>query len=170
LVAVNGLGVLVPVGIPLLISAFVWFTLHRKCSRGGPIAGYLAWMSVTVLAAGCLVASLIGLFTRVLSRSALDSLHRARPCAGPLVLGCLSTVAQRYGGRNRRYGEKEPSVRHTPQVRTFAAKQRVCAVSCSCFRGARTTRARPVAFRQFCRRQGDETGEVAVREYDSPLT
>ena len=57
MVAVNGLGVLVPVGIPLLISAFVWFALHRKCSRGGPIAEYLAWTLVTVLALGCLVAA-----------------------------------------------------------------------------------------------------------------
>ena len=57
LVAVNGLGVLVPVGIPLLISAFVWFALHRKCSGGKPIAGYLAWTLVTVLAIGCLEAA-----------------------------------------------------------------------------------------------------------------
>lgn len=57
LVAVNGLGVLVPVGIPLLISALVWFALHRKCSRGGPFAGYLAWLLVVVLALGCVVAA-----------------------------------------------------------------------------------------------------------------
>lgn len=57
LVAVNGLGVLVPVGIPLLISALVWFALHRKCSRGGPFAGYLAWMLVVVLALGCVAAA-----------------------------------------------------------------------------------------------------------------
>ena len=56
LVAVNGLGVLVPIGIPLLISALVWFALHRKCSRGGRFAGYLAWMLVAVLAPGCVVA------------------------------------------------------------------------------------------------------------------
>ena len=57
LVAVNGLGVLVPVGIPLLISALVSFALHRKCSRGGPFAGRLAWMLVAVLALGCVVAA-----------------------------------------------------------------------------------------------------------------
>jgi hypothetical protein len=57
LVAVNGVGVLIPVGIPLLISAFVWFALHRKCSCGGPVAGYLAWALVVVLALGCLVAA-----------------------------------------------------------------------------------------------------------------
>ncbi len=57
LVAVNGVGVLVPVGIPLLISVFVWFALHRKCSCGGPLAGYFAWVLVVVLAFGCLVAA-----------------------------------------------------------------------------------------------------------------
>ena len=57
MVAVNGLGVLVPIGIPLLISALVWFALHRKCSRGGRFAGYLAWMLVAVLALGCVVAA-----------------------------------------------------------------------------------------------------------------
>lgn len=57
LVDVNGLGVLVPVGIPVMISALVWFALHRKCSRGGPIAGYLAWTLVVVLALGCVVAA-----------------------------------------------------------------------------------------------------------------
>ena len=57
LIAVNGLGVLVPIGIPLLISALVWFALHCKCSRGGRFAGYLAWMLVVVLALGCVVAA-----------------------------------------------------------------------------------------------------------------
>ena len=56
LVAVNGLGVLVPVGVPLFISALVWFALHRKCSRGAPLAGYIAWMLVGLLALGCVVA------------------------------------------------------------------------------------------------------------------
>ena len=57
MIAVNGLGVLVPIGVPLLISALVWFALHRKCSRGGPFAGYLAWMLVAVLALGCVAAA-----------------------------------------------------------------------------------------------------------------
>jgi hypothetical protein len=56
LVAVNGLGVLIPVGIPLLISTIVWVALYRKCSHGGMIAGYLAGALVAVLALGCLVA------------------------------------------------------------------------------------------------------------------
>jgi hypothetical protein len=57
LVAVNGLGVLVPVSIPLLISAFVWVALYRKCADGGTIAGYLAWTLVGLLALGCLAAA-----------------------------------------------------------------------------------------------------------------
>ena len=57
LVAVDGLGVLVPVEIPLLISVVVWFELHRTCSRGGGIAAYVAWTLVAVLAFGCLVAA-----------------------------------------------------------------------------------------------------------------
>ncbi|MBV9416564.1 MAG: hypothetical protein JO363_16390 [Solirubrobacterales bacterium] len=44
-----------------MISVLVWCALHRKCSRGGPFAGYLAWMLVVVLALGCVVAAaLIG--------------------------------------------------------------------------------------------------------------
>jgi len=62
LVAVNGLGVLVAVAVPVLISALVWVALHRKCSRGGRMAGRLAWALVVVLALGCLVtAASIGL-------------------------------------------------------------------------------------------------------------
>ena len=57
LVAVNGPGVLVPVGMPLLISALVLVTLYRKCSRGETIAGYLASTLVAVLALGCLAAA-----------------------------------------------------------------------------------------------------------------
>lgn len=57
LVAVNGLGVLVPVGIPLIVSALVWLALHHKCSHGGPSAGYVAWMLVAVLVLGCVVAA-----------------------------------------------------------------------------------------------------------------
>ena len=43
-------------GVPLIIVALVWAALHRKCSRGGRVAGYVAWTFVGVLAAGCLVA------------------------------------------------------------------------------------------------------------------
>lgn len=56
LVQVNGPGVLIPMGIPLIIVALVWAALHRKCSRGGRAAGYAAWTFVAMLAAGCLVA------------------------------------------------------------------------------------------------------------------
>jgi hypothetical protein len=56
LVQVNGPRVLIPVGLPLIIVALVWAALHRKCSRGGRVPGYLAWTFVGILAAGCLVA------------------------------------------------------------------------------------------------------------------
>lgn len=63
LVQVNGLGVLIPIGVPLVIVALVWAALHRKCSRGGRIPGYAAWTLVSVLIAGCLVAiASVGLF------------------------------------------------------------------------------------------------------------
>jgi hypothetical protein len=63
LVQVNGLGVLLPVGLPALIAAVVWFALHRKCSRGSRASGYVAWTLVWLLIAFCLVAiASIGMF------------------------------------------------------------------------------------------------------------
>src|SRR5437764_8349848 len=52
LVQVNGPRVLIPMGLPLVIVALVWAALHRKCSRGGRVPGYLAWTFVGTLAAG----------------------------------------------------------------------------------------------------------------------
>ena len=43
-------------GVPLILVALVWAALHRKCSRGGRVAGYVARTFVGMLAAGCLVA------------------------------------------------------------------------------------------------------------------
>jgi hypothetical protein len=63
LVEANGLGVLVPVGLPALIAAVVWFALHRKCSRGSRASGHVAWALVWLLIAFCLVAiASIGIF------------------------------------------------------------------------------------------------------------
>ena len=56
LVQVNGPTVLIPMGVPLIIVALVWAALHRKCSRGGRVSGYVAWTFVGMLAAECLVA------------------------------------------------------------------------------------------------------------------
>lgn len=56
LVQVNGLRVLIPMGVPLIIVALAWVALHRKCSRGGRVAGYVAGALVGMLVAGCLVA------------------------------------------------------------------------------------------------------------------
>lgn len=63
LVQANGLGVLVPVGLPALIAAVIWFALHRKCSRGSRAGGYAAWALIWLLVAFCLVAvASIGMF------------------------------------------------------------------------------------------------------------
>jgi hypothetical protein len=63
LVGVNGLGMLVPVGLPTLIAAVVWFALHRKCSRGSRPSSYVAWWLIWLLIAFCLVAiASIGMF------------------------------------------------------------------------------------------------------------
>lgn len=63
LVQVNGLGVLIPVAVPALIAAVVWFALHRKCSRGGRASGYLAWGLICMLIAfGIVTIASIGVF------------------------------------------------------------------------------------------------------------
>lgn len=56
LVAVNGLRVLIPVGVPLVVATLVWVALHRRCSRGGRVGGYVAWTCIAVLGAFCVVA------------------------------------------------------------------------------------------------------------------
>lgn len=48
--------VLIPMGVPLIIVALAWVALHRKRSRGGRVAGYVAGALVGMLVAGCLVA------------------------------------------------------------------------------------------------------------------
>jgi hypothetical protein len=63
LVQVNGLRVLIPVAFPLIIVSLAWAALHRKCSRGGRVAGYVAWTLVWMVVAGCVVGiESIGLF------------------------------------------------------------------------------------------------------------
>jgi hypothetical protein len=63
LVQVNGLGVLIPVGIPLVIAVVVWAALHHKCSRGGRAGDYVAWACIAALGCFCVVAILsIGIF------------------------------------------------------------------------------------------------------------
>jgi len=89
LVQVNGLGVLIPVGVPLIIVALVWAALHRKCSRGGRLGGYVAWTLVWILVAGCLVAiASVGLFIApvagLLWRAAAIT-PSGRSCSGALT-------------------------------------------------------------------------------------
>ena len=63
LVEENGLSALIPVAIPLVLAALVWFALHRRCSRGSRWGGPIAWSLVAVLGLFSLVAVwTIGLF------------------------------------------------------------------------------------------------------------
>jgi hypothetical protein len=63
LVQENGSGVLIPVGIPAVISAAVWLALWRRCTRGGAVSGVVAWTCVSLLGVFCLIAlASIGLF------------------------------------------------------------------------------------------------------------
>ena len=63
LVQENGAGVLIPVGIPAVISAAVWLALWRRCTRGGSVSGVVAWTCVSLLVVFCLLAlASIGLF------------------------------------------------------------------------------------------------------------
>ena len=63
LVAVNGLGVLVPVAIPALLAGLVGFGLHRKCSRGSRASGRLAWaLTLLLVAVGVVTGFSIGIF------------------------------------------------------------------------------------------------------------
>ena len=61
LVQVNGLGVLIPMGFPLVIVALVWAALHRKCSHGGRVPGYAAWTLVAVASVGLFIAPVAAL-------------------------------------------------------------------------------------------------------------
>lgn len=63
LVQENGSGVLIPVGIPAVVSAAVWLALWHRCTRGGSVSGVVAWTCVSLLAVFCLLAlASIGLF------------------------------------------------------------------------------------------------------------
>jgi hypothetical protein len=64
LVGVNGVWVIAPMAVPVVLALLGWFGLHRKCSRGAKAGGYLAWGCVTVLGAFSVVAAAsIGLFS-----------------------------------------------------------------------------------------------------------
>jgi hypothetical protein len=58
LVAQNGLWVLLPVSLPLLLALLAWFGLHRRCSRGSRLGAPVAWGAVGVLTAFSAVAAL----------------------------------------------------------------------------------------------------------------
>jgi hypothetical protein len=63
LVGENGLGVLIPVGIPAVVTLLVWVALRWRCSRGGRLSGSIAWMAIGLLAMFCVLAILsVGIF------------------------------------------------------------------------------------------------------------
>ncbi len=61
LTEVNGLGALLPMGLPALLAVLIGLALHRKCSRGSRSGGYVAGVLLGLLAAFCVVTS-IGAF------------------------------------------------------------------------------------------------------------
>ena len=58
LIGENGLGVLVPVALPALVTALVWVALHHKRSHGSRNGGYVAWALIGLLSLFCLLAML----------------------------------------------------------------------------------------------------------------
>ena len=63
LVEVNGVWVVAPLVVPVVLASLGWFGLHRKCSRGARAGAYLAWGCVTALGTFSVVAAAsIGLF------------------------------------------------------------------------------------------------------------
>ena len=58
LVAQNGLWVILPVSLPLLLALLAWFGLHRRCSRASRLGAPLAWSAVGMLTAFSAVAAL----------------------------------------------------------------------------------------------------------------
>ena len=63
LVQQNGSHVLLVVAAPAVIAALVGIALRVRCSRGGLVAGYVAWVLIAVLFAECLLGILsVGLY------------------------------------------------------------------------------------------------------------
>lgn len=85
LVQDNGYWVLIPVAVPVLLAAVVWMALRRRRSHGSRASGYLAWSSIGLLAAFCLLAILsIGVFVIpvAVALAVAASLTPAGPPAG----------------------------------------------------------------------------------------
>jgi hypothetical protein len=69
LVGENGLGILVVLGVPTIVTVLVWLALHDKCSRGRQSSGYVAWGLIGLLAAFSLLGVLsIGIFVLPVAR------------------------------------------------------------------------------------------------------
>jgi hypothetical protein len=57
LVGVNGVWVLLPVSLPLMLALLTWLGLHQRCSRGSNGGTFLAWGSVAALGLVSVVAA-----------------------------------------------------------------------------------------------------------------
>ena len=89
LVGGNGLGVLLVLAMPVVLTAVVWTALWRKCSHGGRTSSCVAWLGVSVLSVLCLLAVLsIGIFVvpvAVLLACAVSSTPSGSPRASALT-------------------------------------------------------------------------------------
>jgi hypothetical protein len=63
LVGENGLGILLVLAVPTIVTVLVWLALHDKCSHARRTSGYVAWGLIGLLSAFCLLGVLsIGIF------------------------------------------------------------------------------------------------------------
>lgn len=60
LIQVNGIGVLLPISVPVVVAVLVWAALRHRCTHGG--SATLAWVLTGLLLAFALVAVSIGVF------------------------------------------------------------------------------------------------------------
>jgi hypothetical protein len=82
LIGENGLGALVPVALPALVTALVSLALHRKRSHGSRGGGRVAWVLIGLLALFCLLAILsIGVLVLPVA-GLLAGAARVTPLAG----------------------------------------------------------------------------------------
>ena len=63
LVQENGSHVLIVMAAPAVIAALVAIALRVRCSRGGSVSGYVAWVLIAVVFAECLLGiASVGLY------------------------------------------------------------------------------------------------------------
>jgi energy-converting hydrogenase Eha subunit B len=67
LVGVNGLWVVLPVSVPLLLALAAWLGLHRRCSMGSSAGTIVAWSAAALLGIASLLAFSIGILVLPIS-------------------------------------------------------------------------------------------------------